>query len=411
MRITIDNIGKIKHADIDISSVTVICGTNGTGKSTIAKSLFSSFNSLSNISSKVEKEYNNSLASLACNKVSPFDKSKEFAEKVIVNKLNNKKVCDLASEYINNNEDYDSFINGYLEIMDIKSDKISEKLINRVFSSEFNNQINNIYSDDNGIIKLHVKDNTYEFVINNNSVEIKNLAELSSEAIYIDDFKCIENVQNEDYNYKYVNNEKMQLFKKILLENRAGLDHESHLCIKLENLTENSVISEIINNKRFEKIFDKIFENCPGKIIINKDSKYAYHLDGTDKSLDMKNVAEGMKNFLLMKLLIENSTLLENGMLILDEPEMHLHPEWQLLFAELIVLVNKYLNTHILINTHSPYFLNAVEVYTSKYSIVEPKYYLAKIDGNIYDVTDNVEEAYAELARPFQMLEDERYEE
>lgn len=411
MRITIDNIGKIKHADIDISSVTVICGTNGTGKSTIAKSLFSSFNSLSNISSKVEKEYNNSLASLACNKVSPFEKSKEFAEKVIVNKSNNKKVYDLASEYINNNEDYDSFINGYLEIMDIKSDKISEKLINRVFSSEFNNQINNIYSDDNGIIKLHVKDNTSEFVVNNNSVEIKNLAELSSEAIYIDDFKCIENVQNEHYTYKYVNNEKMQLFKKILLENRAGLDHESHLCSKLENLTENSVINEIINNNRFKKIFDKIFENCPGKIIINKDLKYAYHLDGTDKSLDMKNVAEGMKNFLLMKLLIENSTLLENGVLILDEPEMHLHPEWQLLFAELIVLVNKYLNTHILINTHSPYFLNAVEVYTSKYSIVDPKYYLAKIDGNVYDVTDNVEEAYAELARPFQMLEDERYEE
>ena len=411
MRITIDNIGKIKHADIDISSVTVICGTNGTGKSTIAKSLFSSFNSLSNISSKVEKEYNNSLASLACNKVSPFDKSKEFAEKVIVNKSNNKKVYDLASEYINNNEDYNSFINGYLEIMDIKSDKISEKLINRVFSSEFNNQINNIYSDDNGIIKLHVKDNTSEFVVNNNSVEIKNLAELSSEAIYIDDFKCIENVQNEHYTYKYVNNEKMQLFKKILLENRAGLDHESHLCSKLENLTENSVINEIINNNRFKKIFDKIFENCPGKIIINKDLKYAYHLDGTDKSLDMKNVAEGMKNFLLMKLLIENSTLLENGVLILDEPEMHLHPEWQLLFAELIVLVNKYLNTHILINTHSPYFLNAVEVYTNKYSIVEPKYYLAKVDGNVYDVTDNVEEAYAELARPFQMLEDERYEE
>ena len=101
MRITIDNIGKIKHADIDISSVTVICGTNATGKSTIAKSLFSSFNSLSNISSKVEKEYNNSLASLACNKVSPFDKSKEFAEKVIVNKSNNKKVYNLASEYIN----------------------------------------------------------------------------------------------------------------------------------------------------------------------------------------------------------------------------------------------------------------------------------------------------------------------
>ncbi|RHQ98600.1 hypothetical protein DWX74_04710 [Peptoclostridium sp. AF21-18] len=99
------------------------------------------------------------------------------------------------------------------------------------------------------------------------------------------------------------------------------------------------------------------------------------------------------------------------SVLILDEPDIYLHPEWQLLFAELIVLVNKYLNTHFLINTHSPYFLNAIEVYASKYNIVEPKYYLAKVDGNVYDVTDNIEEVYAELARPFQILEDEMYKE
>lgn len=97
--------------------------------------------------------------------------------------------------------------------------------------------------------------------------------------------------------------------------------------------------------------------------------------------------------------------------MILDEPDIYLHPEWQLLFAELIVLVNKYLNTHFLINTHSPYFLNAIEVYASKYNIVEPKYYLAKVEGNVYDVTDNIEEVYAELARPFQILEDEMYKE
>lgn len=62
--------------------------------------------------------------------------------------------------------------------------------------------------------------------------------------------------------------------------------------------------------------------------------------------------------------------LTENSVLILDEPDIYLHPEWQLLFAELIVFVNKYLNIHFLINTHSPYFLNAIEVYASKYSIV-----------------------------------------
>ena len=47
----------------------------------------------------------------------------------------------------------------------------------------------------------------------------------------------------------------------------------------------------------------------------------------------------------------------------LDEPEIHLHPAWQVIFAELIVLIQKEFNMHILLNTHSPYFLNAIEIY------------------------------------------------
>ena len=63
---------------------------------------------------------------------------------------------------------------------------------------------------------------------------------------------------------------------------------------------------------------------------------------------------------------------------ILDEPEIHLHPEWQLLFAELIVLLQKEFDVHILLNSHSPYFLNAIEVYSAKYGIDDRcKYYLA----------------------------------
>ncbi len=65
----------------------------------------------------------------------------------------------------------------------------------------------------------------------------------------------------------------------------------------------------------------------------------------------------------------------------------------------------------ILINTHSPYFLNALEVYTIKYGISDQcKYYLASIqeEGSVIeDVTNNIEKIYQKLARPFQDLENE----
>lgn len=63
-------------------------------------------------------------------------------------------------------------------------------------------------------------------------------------------------------------------------------------------------------------------------------------------------------------------------------------------------------------NTHSPYFLNAIEVYTAKYGIAEKcKYYLASLNGNssvIKDVSEHMEEIYSKLARPLQVLENER---
>lgn len=70
-------------------------------------------------------------------------------------------------------------------------------------------------------------------------------------------------------------------------------------------------------------------------------------------------------------------------------------------------------NMNILLNTHSPYFLNAIEVYAAKCSIGDKcKYYLAEEANNrleIIDVTNEIEKIYLKLARPLQVLENERY--
>ena len=55
MRLKIDNFAKVKHADIVIDGITVIAGENNTGKSTVGKVLYSTFNSLYQIDSKIEE--------------------------------------------------------------------------------------------------------------------------------------------------------------------------------------------------------------------------------------------------------------------------------------------------------------------------------------------------------------------
>jgi predicted ATP-dependent endonuclease of OLD family len=135
---------------------------------------------------------------------------------------------------------------------------------------------------------------------------------------------------------------------------------------------------------------------------------------GLKKPVPLSSVSAETKTFLIIKRLLELGEIKERNILILDEPEIHLHPAWQLQFAEILVLLQKEFNLTILLTTHSPYFLNAVEVYGEKHGIKERiEFYLAESNGDISDVrdvTDNIDTIYKQLAMPFQKLEDTAYE-
>ena len=56
MKLKISNFAKIEKADINIDGITVICGDNDTGKSTIGKILFSIFSSNYNSAKRIRGE-------------------------------------------------------------------------------------------------------------------------------------------------------------------------------------------------------------------------------------------------------------------------------------------------------------------------------------------------------------------
>ena len=113
----------------------------------------------------------------------------------------------------------------------------------------------------------------------------------------------------------------------------------------------------------------------------------------------------GLKSILLLKTLLKNGSLNNTGLLIFDEPEIHLHPEMQFGLAKILVLIPKILGIKIILSTHSTDFLSAINYYSNENGLTEvTKYYQLKKEGDysiVRDVTGDIDVLYEELSSPF----------
>ena len=143
---------------------------------------------------------------------------------------------------------------------------------------------------------------------------------------------------------------------------------------------------EIYNNEFFKDLNDfkrRIDELIGGNFeYIPSEDIFVFKKDG--ETFSMENTASGLKQLATIQLLLDNNELTKNSFLILDEPEINLHPEWQVKLAEILVLLVKELNIYLYINSHSPQFIEALEVFSVKYGLIdESKFYLSKkLDNN-----------------------------
>ena len=412
MKLTINNIGKLKNAEVVIDGITVITGENDTGKSTVGKVLWSVFNGFYEIDEKVYNEKvselekiideiikENVYKNLSTDYNSFFEIFNSTREKIAIEFLKgNKNYSEDEIKIIINNykkdlkiENISKFVQEINETLKISDKEIIKVIVSRVMNKEFHNQINAVFSKEKmniGEISLKIKDKEIDLKIENNEIsDVQNYFLINKETMYIDNPFILDSYDFEDEN------------------------HQTHLATNVFSENENSVISEIKVKKKLNNIYQKLNSVLSGEILENKNSKFVYRKNGED--IDLKNLSTGLKTFAIIKMLLQNGTLEENGTIILDEPEIHLHPEWQLKFAELIVLLQREFGMHILLTTHSPYFLNAIEVFSERHKIDDKcKYYVAENEGNssiIKDVTGNTREIYRKLARPIQDLENIRY--
>lgn len=127
-------------------------------------------------------------------------------------------------------------------------------------------------------------------------------------------------------------------------------------------------------------------EIIQGDIVYNNDiisSGFRYRtVDGIE--IDLAECATGIKSFAVLQLLLKNRFLDESTLLIIDEPEAHLHPQWIIEYARIIVMLHKRSGVKFFLASHSTDMVSAIRYISEKENCLSSvDFYLAeKEKGN-----------------------------
>lgn len=447
MNIKLRNIGMIESGDINLNGLAVLAGENDTGKSTVGKLLFSIIRTFGKYEEEFEEDRNDSLEekvrliyfemrkNVSFGQDLKLRKAFEPAEfitlirkmikenniKKLLKFLDDKKILVEQLEIKQNSKT--NIIYQIDEItktvsIDSKHIDVKKRSLNKALLSEFAFQVTNFITKKESTIDASEGDNLiFHVSIKDNKV---NELELHDE-VFLNDVTYIESPFVLQFN-SLSSGIVYPLRHSIRRSNRFLPLHVGDLLTKLQNypfMEQEGMypINDLLNGEEANtnKLDADIRGVIGGNFVFRKnESDFIFKKGYLNDFFDVKlpNVATGIKSFGLIQMLLKSGVLNQRSLLIIDEPEVHLHPSWQIKYAELLVLLVKEISLHILIASHSPYFIEATKVFSDKYGIGEnTNFYLAEKENNntskIINVTDNLEKIFDKLTEPFNKLEDE----
>jgi predicted ATPase len=445
-QIEISNIGKINSAKIKINGLTVIAGINDTGKSTAGKVLFSIIKATSrykqdlkegkeyNILKKLEQFYNRlrrHLISINSNIIRDEFIPKNFIEHIkkheVLDELNGLLVDDINNlfdykknlliENITNKDALKDFLKKIDEIRDLlfseenKQEQI-KRALNRALFSEFISDITPKGTSKKSLIKYNINDvNLLEVELEKNKITKLYFKEDLSfkDVVFIETpllIQMYDLIKHSDTMFD--DNDDDMMFR-----NRPKVSlHIKDLINKVENA---KYFSELFYENDFDSIdlLKNISNIINGGFAFDTENRDLIFTskNGKNKNFQIKsvNTASGIKSFGIIQLLLQANILNDRSLLIIDEPENHLHPEWQVKYAEIIVELVKN-EIPVIITSHSPYMIQALKFFSEKSELQDKtNYYYAEIkenesQSNLIDVTKNLNLIFSKLAEPLRSL-------
>lgn len=424
MRLLIENIAKVKSADVKLNGLTVIAGENSSGKSTVGKVLFSTVKALAEARNDTDKNrlnaINKQVTSLYTRLRGAFSRyeNKEYDELFPLPQRTFTKVL-MDAEESGNFDDYLEKLTDAIQNFEQVTPRLKALMMR-----DLENIAINIRNKDNRAATLKtIMEYSIESEFMNSicsfgqhSASIRMIMDNDSDNAYLNIQIEEEKVDRvsvgsgeplRDATYVesplYLHMLDTLLNADTFREGSNRIHHRSMLPVHIKDLAEKIDAMQLASPAPL--LFDQldIKDIIEGEFLYDAKKRSLSFQQG-DKSISPINVASGIKSFGLIQMLLETNTISANKILIWDEPENHLHPQWQILFAKLLVQLSK-MGIPVMVSTHSPYFVQGVRFFAAQQDM-EPfvNYYLAEEanDGmsELKEVTDDLNTIFVKLSKP-----------
>ncbi|MBQ3340816.1 MAG: AAA family ATPase [Kiritimatiellae bacterium] len=385
MKLHIENFARISSADIAFDGLTVIAGKNNMGKSTVGKVLYTFFRALSQMPRRVRRDRIDAV-------VRAFERNvdRSITAEQAQQLLDGSATVEAVYQQLREADRTDALQSlfaplpegGLSEfsrsdiaktIADVKAmdDRtIAGKLAYQVLDCVFHRQTRPLREvDGDAVLQLFVHGERNEMRFGKGGSSIHHVTQLVKKVRLIanPDVLSLLNIRDLHTNKAYA-----KAFEKYTLELAQELAAESRL----------SAAEEESARSRLAEILALLDGEICGNLILDDENDFALLEDGASRPTKAENLSMGMKFFVLLRFMLLHGVLQDRDVLILDEPENHLHPIWQIVYAKVLVLLQKEFNLTILLTSHSAFFVNAVR----RFSIVEldagaAHFYRAKADA------------------------------
>ena len=379
MHLSIKNLAKIASAEMDFNGITLVVGANNTGKSTAGRVLYAIFNSMYNFKERIYRERYEVCRRALRSLIRPVRRSLAYGDQeidFISDYLKRRKNDDQIRYAIESlakfrNEDVDiSQVLSEMEAARKPSDaEIRKRLVRGYFASVFHDQYLSLYNPRKGaVVELTIKSLVTRVILRKTATDLKQKFEIEHPAYYIDTPELLRNLNDSwfDCQGSGLGASLVESIRKGIIEQKAN---------RL------SVLDDIRSDERLASVFGD-FQDVLNGSLLRDDARNIVFKDSRFKdSLELDNLSLGLKSFGLLLAAIKYQALKSGDVIILDEPEIHLHPEWQLKYAELIVLLQKALDLTVLLTSHSPDFIQALHLYARRYdSVNKLNAYISRVE-------------------------------
>lgn len=445
----IENLGNIDKGIFEIKPLTIIAGENGSGKSFATKSIYSILDALNK--DYITKEFISNL-SLIKQEFNIFEErftSKAIIDEQFIEKFNNEydpllfsmlesyRTSDLELQEILSKdfeqkckeiiEDIESYYNLRITIKKFLNFKEHlEKILN------YFKKILEIVKDYKSVVIEGIEKNLVDnfkknFQVTNLKILLNQETKSKQLRFDIDSIGKVSVDEKDVLDFSFSSRGIMEIQKlqnivfidsPVYLKIRKGLEKNDSLFfhsfrtkedrylkgypLYLEKLYE-FIDKKYLDEPDFGELSDELQELMSGKLNITKSGDIEY-INEKGISMPLSLTAMGITNIGLIDLLLRNNIINKGSFLIIDEPEAHLHPKWQVALVDILYKVAE-AGANIIIATHSIDMIKAIELILKKDKKSNEIISLNKMpfNQNFIDLSneEKVEEILNDLSSPF----------